>query len=139
MSFIIKMFTDTHKRLVLGILCTCFLVYSFTLYMNPPSAKTEVSAEAAAGKLHWQNKNCASCHLIYGLGGHLGPDLTNVYSKRSPAYITAFLKHGTVTMPDFKLNTVEIASLISFFQNIDSSGVSDPRTFLIHSNGTISQ
>jgi len=40
------------------------------------------SEKALQGQQLWQQNNCFSCHQIYGLGGYLGPDLTNVYSQR---------------------------------------------------------
>lgn len=133
------MFTDQLKVTLLLLLCTGFLFYSLQLYLYTPVAKDGITAQTVEGKLLWQQKNCASCHQIYGLGGHLGPDLTNVFSKRTPEYITAFLKSGTVTMPDFHLSKTEIESLLAFLQDIDSSGNSDPRSFLMQLNGTIQQ
>ncbi|MBN8699859.1 MAG: cytochrome c [Chitinophagales bacterium] len=95
--------------------------------------------DAAAGKLSWQKYNCNACHQVYGLGGYLGPDLTNVYSVRGPAYIEAFLKNGTGIMPDFHLKQGEIKNLLGFFRQLNASGKSDPKTFMLSYEGTIEQ
>lgn len=97
------------------------------------------SRQADRGKLIWQKYNCGSCHQFYGLGGHLGPDLTNVFGKRSPEYITAFLKNGTPVMPNFHLEDKEIQALLAFLEETDASGSSDPRTYRLNYNGTIIQ
>jgi nitric oxide reductase subunit C len=96
---------------------------------------------ASEGKLLWQKYNCNACHQIYGLGGYLGPDLTNVYSHKGkgPDYIRTFLQHGTDIMPDFKLNDTEVNALVTYLQAVDATGTSDPKTFKIHADGTIEQ
>ncbi|MEO9209734.1 MAG: cytochrome c [Ginsengibacter sp.] len=133
------MFTDRYKIGVLATLVACFLFYSIFLYSAIPVKATVVNKETAQGKILWQQYNCNSCHQIYGLGGYLGPDLTNVYSRRSTEYIKAFLKNGTNVMPNFHLQESEINDLLAFLKNIDASGKSDPRTYTIYKNGTIHQ
>jgi nitric oxide reductase subunit C len=135
------MIPDKFKVLTGVMLVSLFLVYSGFLYLATPFGQETALAEPGAheGKMLWQEKNCISCHQLYGLGGYLGPDLTNVYSMKGPAYIKAFLAKGTAVMPDFKLSMVEMDKLVAFLKMTDASGKSDPRTFLIHVDGTISQ
>lgn len=95
--------------------------------------------DEGAGKMVWQQYNCNACHQVYGLGGYLGPDLTNEYSKRGPAFIQAFLKTGTGAMPLFHLTETETKSLLSFLKDIDASGKADPKTFTLNYDGTIKQ
>jgi nitric oxide reductase subunit C len=127
------------KKLVIVALSTSFLLYSFSLYSNLPVRQTKQDALSSKGKLLWQQYNCNSCHQVYGLGGYLGPDLTNVHSLKGASYIKAFLQSGTAIMPDFHLNNEEIAALIAYLKNIDASGKADPRSFTINKNGTIEQ
>lgn len=133
------MVKDRNKLLIFLFLFISFLSYSFIIYTTVESEEIIVSREAAQGKLLWQKYNCGSCHQFYGLGGHLGPDLTNVYGKRTPEYITAFLKNGTNVMPDFHLNEKEIMALLSFLEQTNASGSADPRTFRLKYDGTIIQ
>lgn len=121
------------------ILVTIFLTYSFYLYWSLPVEKYTTSDDAKSGKLIWQRYNCNACHQVYGLGGYLGPDLTNVYSMKGADYIKVFLVSGTNVMPDFHLSDKEITEVIAYLKNIDASGISDPRTFTINTNGTIKQ
>ena len=62
-------------------LCTLFLVYSFSIYLQPYfKGSVADKTDIAAGRIVWQKNNCQSCHQLYGLGGYLGPDLTNEMS-----------------------------------------------------------
>ncbi len=130
----------TQKMIIAGLLTGSFLAYSFYLYYSLPASKpVVVNAKAKEGKVLWQKYNCTACHQIYGLGGYLGPDLTNVYSKKGEAYIRAFLKSGTPVMPDFRLPDGEIVCLVSYLRNIDASGRADPKTYRANYDGTIEQ
>ncbi len=133
------MFADKHKMVVSTILIGLFLMYSGYLYSHLPAGETPVSASEDRGKLIWQQYNCNACHQVYGLGGFLGPDLTNEYSLRGPVLIRAFVQTGTKQMPNFKLTETEINALTDFLKNIDASGKADPRSFTIQVNGNISQ
>lgn len=133
------MSTDRNKLLIFLLLFTGFISYSFLIYTTTEGEPIIVGKEAAQGKLVWQQYNCGSCHQFYGLGGHLGPDLTNVYSKRSPEFIKVFLKTGTPVMPDFNLNEKEIEALLAFLEQTNASGSADPRTYRLKYDGTIIQ
>lgn len=82
------------------------------------------SANAMKGQNIWLQNNCNSCHQIYGLGGYLGPDITNVYSKkgRGEEYIKTILNSGIQTMPKFNFSEVEKDQLVQFFKEIDETG-----------------
>jgi nitric oxide reductase subunit C len=130
------MVSESFKYTTATLLLVSFLTYSSILYFhNPPS--THSGTSASEGKMLWQKHNCTACHQIYGLGGYLGPDLTNVYSKKGIQHIKAFLKTGSNTMPDYHLSDNEIESICDFLKVIDASGNSDPRLFIKNSNGTI--
>jgi len=133
------MTSENQKILVVTFLTAAFLLYSFYLYSSLPVKDYPINKETVTGKLVWQQYNCNACHQVYGLGGYIGPDLTNVNSLRSKDYITAFLNNGTAAMPNFHLKEQEINALLAYFKNIDATGKSDPRTFTINYNGTIKQ
>lgn len=121
----------------LPLLLLLFLSYSAWLYT--PSAHRGKAAGALAdqGKLVWQQYNCTACHQLFGLGGYLGPDLTQVYSRRGPVHIRALLPAGVSSMPRFNLTESETEALLAFLAHVDESGQADPRTFSTHWNGNI--
>ncbi len=132
--------TPDKQKLIIAVLLSCsFLFYSFSIYSFLPIKDNTVTAEADKGKMVWQQYNCNACHQVYGLGGYLGPDLTNTYSLRGPVYIKAFLASGTTVMPNFHLNEKEMIALLAYFKNIDASGSADPKSFTIKYDGTIEQ
>lgn len=126
-----------HK-LFAGLLFS-FSTYSMFVYTQPEHTYGREISGAEAGKIIWQQHNCVACHQIYGLGGFLGPDLTNVYSAegKGPEYIKAFARGGTSVMPAFDLSERELEQLVSFLEHVDASGKADPKNFRRNLNGTI--
>ncbi len=111
--------------LVMSILVTVCVIYNFSLYFSKSCKKPiTLSKTALHGQQLWQNNNCWSCHQIYGLGGYLGPDLTNVYSSQNkgPDYIKAFLNSGVKSMPKFNFNDTEKEAIVTYLKHIDSTG-----------------
>lgn len=131
--------SDKQKIIVVLLLVSAYLCYSFNIYFSLPIENYTVSSEALRGKVIWQKYNCNACHQIYGLGGFLGPDITNVSSLRNESYIKIFLQNGTDRMPNFHLTDQEIQELVAYLNSIDKTGNSDPRTFILKYNGTIEQ
>ena len=114
------------RRRILALFCTAFAAFSLYVYTGgthlantPP-----LSAKVQAGLGLFQAKNCVACHQFYGLGGYMGPDLTNVVSApdKGVPYIRAMLKHGTTRMPDFGLTDGQIDALVAFLRFVDASG-----------------
>ncbi|PKP44923.1 MAG: hypothetical protein CVT95_10085 [Bacteroidetes bacterium HGW-Bacteroidetes-12] len=70
----------------------------------------------------WRSKNCAACHSIFGLGGHIAPDLTNVYQNRNKEYLDLVLKNGLLNMPNLNLSKTERLQLIIYLKNINDLG-----------------
>ena len=67
------------------------------MYCDDDASTIVVSESVTSGWETWQNKNCQSCHQLYGLGGYMGPDLTNVASDstKGHAYMKTVIKYGT--------------------------------------------
>lgn len=118
-----------------------FLLYSFNIYIQPSTlSNSNNSTNFSNGKLVWQKYNCQSCHQLYGLGGYLGPDLTNEMSKpNAEKIVEIILKNGIGIMPAFNLSIDEEAILISFLKAVNKTGNADPRSFKSNNNGTIEQ
>lgn len=96
---------------------------------------------AANGRLVWQKYNCQTCHQLYGLGGYLGPDLTNIMSVKGKGVtvLKAMIASGTKQMPAYHLNETEVNNLMEFLKSVDASGVADPRSFQTNSYLIIEQ
>lgn len=103
-----------------------YLGYSFTVYYYCDKVSEKPPADALAGFGIWQSRNCQGCHQLYGLGGYMGPDLTNLMSDplKGEAYAFALMKGGTARMPNFKLSDEEIKKTISFLNWVNQSGKS---------------
>ena len=133
------MASDFQKTIAGVLLTLSFLTYSFYLYSSLPVSEVVFSTDVDRGKTIWQQHNCTACHQVYGLGGYLGPDLTNEYSRRGPDIIKAMIKTGTKTMPAFNLTETETSDLPAYLKHIDQTGIADPRSFKINLDGTIDQ
>lgn len=97
---------------------------------------TPLTQEVNQGWEIWQNKNCQACHQLYGLGGYMGPDLTNSTSKTDTNYIKAVIKSGTSRMPNFNLSDHEIEKIVAFLKWVDKSGKSAVDLKNVHWTGT---
>ena len=124
-------------------LCILFIWYTLSIYSGAKEERAENfdTKKAASGRLVWQKYNCQACHQLYGLGGYLGPDLTNVYSAKNKGeeYINALIKSGTKQMPGFHLTALEMEQLMEFLRSTDASGSADPRDFTSSASGMIQQ
>jgi len=100
-------------------------VYNFLIYTSKKEGTYAVlNSESLLGQELWQSNNCWSCHQIYGLGGYLGPDLTNTYShpNKGEAYIKAFLNSGVKSMPKFNFSEQEKDAIVAYLKHIDNTG-----------------
>ncbi|WP_051364229.1 c-type cytochrome [Flavobacterium limnosediminis] len=121
-------------------LVSVFGLYNFAIYTNDDSSyEVRLSPAALKGQELWQQNNCFSCHQLYGLGGYLGPDLTNVFSaeNKGPEYIKAFLNSGVKTMPKFHFSEAEKEALVTFLKEVDQSGYYPNYNATIKSNGWV--
>lgn len=114
------------NRLVLGILICLVTTYNVVLYTQNTDNSTAplMSEEALKGEHIWQSKNCTACHQLYGLGGYLGPDLTNVISNpnKGTEYAKAFFNSGVKSMPNFDFSEEEKEQLVQFLTHVDKTG-----------------
>ena len=106
-----------------------YLLYSIIVYTKGTEITHTIPADEQAsitkGKVLFQQHNCTSCHQIYGLGGYLGPELTNAYSDplRGELYMRTFLQAGGQRMPKFGFRQEEINALISYLKYVDATAI----------------
>ena len=133
-----------HPKRIFFVLFVCFIAFSVWIYAIPlfsPSPYSEKELNLVAeGRLVWQKHNCHTCHQLYGLGGYLGPDLTNVYSRsgNNEHYIRGIVKSGVKQMPAFEISEEEMNALLQFLKNVDQSGTSNPQDYQPEILGTFS-
>lgn len=122
-------------------LFVAFTVYSFQIYTSGTDVNhsAPISDAARRGQHIYQEHNCVACHQFYGLGGYMGPDLTNVISTRGEAYSRAFITAGTARMPDFGLHTEEVDALIAFLTFVDQTGTYPPTDYEVSWHGLVTQ
>jgi len=80
-----------------------------------------------AGETVWRTHRCQTCHSIYGLGGHMAMDLTNVIRDRGPDFVRLTVASGRNQMPAFTLTSSETERLLDYLTILDSSGESPLR------------
>lgn len=126
-----------YYLITISTLIAVFSVYNYTLYNS--SSTQKLTANAQKGQTIWQKNNCNNCHQLYGLGGYLGPDLTNIYSnpKKGPQYIKAMLKSGIKSMPEFKFSNQETEALLTFLKEVDKTGYYPNHNANINSQGWV--
>ena len=76
------------------------LITDYVMYLKAPAGgapTTVVAGDAAAGKRYFTAAGgCTRCHMVLGVGGVLGPDLSSVGRERTPAQLDETLRgHGT--------------------------------------------
>ena len=121
-------------------LFSIFIVYNTNIYLSNTTASSAIlSKQAMHGQELWQQNNCFSCHQLYGLGGYLGPDLTNAYSEKGKGeeYIKSFLNSGVKTMPRFNFSEEEKTALVAFLKEVDATGYYPNYNSAIHYNGWV--
>lgn len=124
--FNIKMSTNSKYYIyIVAILIALFSFYNYVVYNTEGYVAVEkLSPLAIKGQQLFQNNRCWSCHQLYGLGGYLGPDLTNVYSTegKGSLYIKAFLNSSVKSMPKFNFTEKEKDALVEFLKKVDETG-----------------
>ncbi|NCT17147.1 MAG: hypothetical protein GW771_02780 [Flavobacteriia bacterium] len=128
--------------MVFLVLSIAFLLFSSSIYADDAVyIKKPVAYDAnlqKEGRLVWQKNNCHVCHQLYGLGGFLGPDLTNV-AEKGYNYMDTFLKVGVNSMPIFNLTKEEKLHLFEFLKATNASGSANPKDYKILMDGMIVQ
>lgn len=116
-----------------GVVILGYMVYAALAITSPNSEQAEpepraVETVVGAGRGIWLASNCQSCHSLYGLGGHTGPDLTNVTERRQPGYVEAIVRTGMPGMPPFELEDADAAAVAAFLSQVSATGVYPPRS-----------
>jgi nitric oxide reductase subunit C len=143
-GFIHHKFTAGNRidnRLIFLAMTVIFFAYSAYVWTGGTSAPQSavMTEQVKRGQHLYQANNCTACHQFYGLGGYMGPDLTNVISTKGPAYASAFMISGTERMPNFGFDEQEIEDLVGFLEFVDSMGTYQAPAYERTWYGTVAQ
>ncbi len=108
---------------------TVFFVLLFAALILHTETKIPERSNAAAitpavvrGKHIWETRNCIGCHTLLGEGAYFAPELGNVYTRRGPDFIKAWMQAqptgapGRRQMPQFHLNDEQLNDLVEFLK-----------------------
>lgn len=132
-----------YPRYVFIVLVISFIVYNISIYCIPIYDGTDASTSKniALGKEIWQQNNCHTCHQLYGLGGYLGPDLTNMFAKPNynKEYVKNVIKNGMLQMPAFNLTDKQIEDVLVFLEAANEAGSAKPMDYETTYYGTFNK
>ena len=76
------------------------LIAGYVVTLRAPAADHPTEGDAAAGQRFFNGKgNCASCHMVRGNGGLLGPDLSDLARRRKVSEIQQALRDPSKLQP----------------------------------------
>ena len=94
-----------------------------TTYALPKRDNSQnLTPSVERGKKIWEVNNCIGCHTLLGEGAYFAPELGNVYPRRGPEFIKAWIKAqptgapGRRQMPNFHLTDEELDDLVNFLK-----------------------
>jgi nitric oxide reductase subunit C len=115
------------RRGVYFTLILLFLGQTAVTYTSATEARrgsAVFNARAVHGQQLYREFNCTACHQFYGLGGYMGPDLTNVLraENKGAEYAKGIILHGTQRMPSMGLTPEQADDLIAYLVAASASG-----------------
>ena len=84
--------------------------------------RENLTPQIAEGKRVWEDNDCIGCHTLLGEGAYYAPELGNVYVRRGPEFIKAWIRSqpsgapGRRQMPAFDLTDEELDALVAFLK-----------------------
>ncbi len=107
----------------------CFFVQTALVWLDlgaRPGSTVPIAPSARQGQTIFRSHGCQSCHAVFGMGGFLGPDLTNAARRVPPARFAELLQFGSGAMPAYHLDQNERDAVSAYLAAIDSTGQGTP-------------
>lgn len=107
---------------VFFILLFLALTFDTTRTLPQRDNRANLTESVARGKLVWETNNCIGCHTLLGEGAYFAPELGNVYKRRGPEFIKAWIQAqptgapGRRQMPNFHLSDEQLNDLVEFLK-----------------------
>jgi nitric oxide reductase subunit C len=118
------------RRALLAVLVLTFVGQTWLVY-GDEGTEVRLEGDALAGSQLWHDGGCQTCHQIYGYGGFIGPDLTNLRGRLGAPGMAARLDDVLVTgpgqMPDFGMPPEDRARIGAFLTEMDRTGSGQAR------------
>jgi nitric oxide reductase subunit C len=119
--------TSMARNIFYGGTVFFFLIFLALTYQTEKTIPTRdnranLTPDVIAGKKLWEVNNCIGCHSLLGEGAYFAPELGNVYTRRGPDFIKAWIKaqptgtEGRRQMPQFNFTDKELDELVAFFK-----------------------
>lgn len=131
-----QVFTKAMARnIFLGGAVFFFLIYlalTYDTWQQIPHRDHEdkMTASVLHGKYLVDTNDCIGCHTINGEGSYFAPELDNVYKRRGPAFIKAWILaqptgvQGRRQMPKFNFTQNQLDDIVAYLEwlsNIDTN------------------
>lgn len=107
----------------------CFFLQAAIVWRDAgprPGSTAPLSPQALAGQAIFRAQGCQGCHALYGMGGSLGPDLTNAAARVPPQRFAQLLQQGAGPMPAYHLDAPSRAAVWAYLQAVDATGRGTP-------------
>lgn len=98
------------------------LAFDTTQKLPARDHRENITEAVVLGKKVWEDNNCIGCHTLMGEGAYFAPELGNVYERRGPDFIKAWIKAmptnipGRRQMPQFNLSEEELDAMVEFLK-----------------------
>ena len=98
------------------------LIFNTEQRIPQRSNAAEITPAVLRGKHLWETRNCIGCHTLLGEGAYFAPELGNVYKRRGPDFIKAWIKAqpigapGRRQMPNFHFTEAQLDDMVDFLK-----------------------
>jgi nitric oxide reductase subunit C len=108
------------RRVLIAFIGVSFLA---DLLTGLPALAQQMDEAIQRGQNVFKRNKCSVCHSIEGKGGRIGPDLSQVGSRREAAWLQTFLKDPRSVIPQgkqppFKGTAEEREELVTYLSSL---------------------
>ena len=121
---------STARNIFYGGTVFFFLVFvglTFNTFHQLPNRDQRAqlsNPQVTAGKRLWETRQCIGCHTLLGEGAYFAPELGNVYKRRGPDFIKAWIMAqpthapGRRQMPQFNFTPAQLDEIFAYLKSV---------------------